>query len=430
MEGYYDGTIFHRVVKDFIVQGGDPTGTGTGGESIYGQPFKDEFHQRLRFVRRGLVAMANSGLNDNGSQFFITLGQTPELQNKHTVFGKVGGNTVYNLPKLGDVEVDRDDRPLYPARIVTTEVLGNPYDDIIPRSLARRKEGDERKHKSRSKATKNFSLLSFGEEAEEEEEALMEAAKERKVKSKSAHDLANDDRLSSVPAVETSEHVKRRGSEGEEAADEEEEDKVSSRIRKKLKKDVVEEEGHEPVELFADEKKKRKAELESLKKEAKELRKELKRERAGAPAEEKPEVAADTNNDAGDEGDNEMLADIKRQRNKYKQQKKQLAKDKGAREQQTLALLKKFQQKLQEANEPAADDDSAVAGGGDDDDDDNDDDNDEGWMHHRLEFEAHEGKVRDVNVHEADAFEISDPRNPINQRRREASKQKLKEKAW
>ncbi|TRZ04173.1 hypothetical protein DNTS_030918 [Danionella cerebrum] len=89
MEGYYDGTIFHRVVPEFIIQGGDPTGTGTGGESIYGRPFKDEFHSRLRFIRRGLVAMANAGPHDNGSQFFFTLGRADELNNKHTIFGKV-----------------------------------------------------------------------------------------------------------------------------------------------------------------------------------------------------------------------------------------------------------------------------------------------------------------------------------------------------
>jgi peptidyl-prolyl cis-trans isomerase SDCCAG10 len=95
MDGYYDDTIFHRVVAGFIVQGGDPEGTGTGGESSFedGKPFQDEFHSRLRFVRRGLVAMANSGVpNDNKSQFFITLDATMELQNKHTIFGKV--NTV------------------------------------------------------------------------------------------------------------------------------------------------------------------------------------------------------------------------------------------------------------------------------------------------------------------------------------------------
>ncbi|VDP19466.1 unnamed protein product [Soboliphyme baturini] len=89
LEGYYDNTIFHRVVPGFIVQGGDPSGTGLGGSSIYGEPFKDEFHSRLKFIRRGLVAMANGGPNDNGSQFFFTLEKAPELQDKHTVFGKV-----------------------------------------------------------------------------------------------------------------------------------------------------------------------------------------------------------------------------------------------------------------------------------------------------------------------------------------------------
>uniref|UniRef100_A0A8C7EI03 Peptidyl-prolyl cis-trans isomerase n=1 Tax=Nothoprocta perdicaria TaxID=30464 RepID=A0A8C7EI03_NOTPE len=89
MEEYYNNTIFHRVVPGFIIQGGDPTGTGSGGDSIYGAPFKDEFHSRLRFNRRGLVAMANAGPHDNGSQFFFTLGRADELNNKHTIFGKV-----------------------------------------------------------------------------------------------------------------------------------------------------------------------------------------------------------------------------------------------------------------------------------------------------------------------------------------------------
>ena len=105
MEKYYDKTKFHRVVKDFIVQGGDPTGTGEGGESIYGGTFRDEFHSRLRFVRRGLVGMANAGKDDNASQFFFTMAPTQELQNKHTLFGKVVGDTIYNMIKLQDVEI-------------------------------------------------------------------------------------------------------------------------------------------------------------------------------------------------------------------------------------------------------------------------------------------------------------------------------------
>ena len=84
--------------------------------------FQDEFHSRLRFVRRGLLAMANAGPHDNGSQFFFTLAETPELQNKHTIFGKVTGNTLYNMIKLQEVEIGVDDQPLYPHKIIKSEV--------------------------------------------------------------------------------------------------------------------------------------------------------------------------------------------------------------------------------------------------------------------------------------------------------------------
>ncbi|MGM0623128.1 MAG: peptidylprolyl isomerase, partial [Campylobacterota bacterium] len=87
--GYYDGQIFHRVIKNFMVQGGDPTGTGRGGESIWGEPFEDEFAPNLVFDRGGLLAMANSGRNTNGSQFFITTTATPWLNGRHTIFGEV-----------------------------------------------------------------------------------------------------------------------------------------------------------------------------------------------------------------------------------------------------------------------------------------------------------------------------------------------------
>lgn len=149
MEGYYNDTIFHRVVKGFIVQGGDPNGDGTGGESIYGAPFKDEFHSRLRFTRRGLVAMANSDKNDNGSQFFFTLGATPELQNKHTLFGKITGDTLFNMLKLEEGLVDHNERPFYPQKIIKAVILNNPFDDIVPRikSVEEKKEKKKLKEK-------------------------------------------------------------------------------------------------------------------------------------------------------------------------------------------------------------------------------------------------------------------------------------------
>lgn len=88
-KGYYDGIIFHRVIKGFMIQGGDPSGTGAGGESIWGKTFEDETNEYLTFDRPWLLAMANRGPNTNGSQFFITTVPTPHLNMKHTIFGEV-----------------------------------------------------------------------------------------------------------------------------------------------------------------------------------------------------------------------------------------------------------------------------------------------------------------------------------------------------
>ena len=133
LEGYYNNCIFHRIIKDFMIQTGDPTGTGKGGESIFGYPFKDEFDSRLRFTHRGLVAMANSGLpNDNGSQFFITLNECQWLNDKHTIFGRITGNTIYNVVAIGDVDTDKNDRPTdVVPKITKTEVTVNPFPDIV-----------------------------------------------------------------------------------------------------------------------------------------------------------------------------------------------------------------------------------------------------------------------------------------------------------
>ena len=90
MEGYYNNVIFHRIIKSFMIQTGDPTGTGDGGESIWNKEFPDEFHSRIRFSHRGMVAMANKNKpNTNGSQFFMTMDKCPWLDKKHTIFGKI-----------------------------------------------------------------------------------------------------------------------------------------------------------------------------------------------------------------------------------------------------------------------------------------------------------------------------------------------------
>jgi len=86
---YYDGIIFHRVIREFMIQGGDPTGTGRGGQSLWSEPFEDECDSGLSFDRKGLLAMANAGPNTNGSQFFITTERTSWLNGRHTIFGEV-----------------------------------------------------------------------------------------------------------------------------------------------------------------------------------------------------------------------------------------------------------------------------------------------------------------------------------------------------
>lgn len=88
-QNYYNGVIFHRVIKGFMIQGGDPTGTGRGGHSIWGNPFADEVKPQVTFSKKGILAMANAGPRTNGSQFFITTAPTPWLNGKHTIFGEV-----------------------------------------------------------------------------------------------------------------------------------------------------------------------------------------------------------------------------------------------------------------------------------------------------------------------------------------------------
>ncbi|CDS39346.1 peptidyl prolyl cis trans isomerase CWC27 [Echinococcus multilocularis] len=197
MEGYYDDTTFHRLVKGFIVQGGDPTGTGDGGESIYDGPFKTESHSRLSFNRRGLMGMACPEPNCNGSQFFFTLGEALELNGKHTLFGRVVGNTLFNMLRLSEVDVVNGDQPIRLHRILKTTVILNPYDDIVPRQIKPKKKTESNeKVQPTVKATKNFCLLSFGSEAEEEEEISSKAEEKFRSRGKSAHDLVSDESLS------------------------------------------------------------------------------------------------------------------------------------------------------------------------------------------------------------------------------------------
>lgn len=132
LDGYYKHTIFERVEKDFIAIGGCKSNQNDDDDDD-DEYFPDEFHSRLRFTRRGLLATANTNKNQNGSRFFFTLGSTPELQNKHTIFGRLKGNTVYTLVDLNECQVDEDFTPYSEQRITDVIIIENPYPELVPR---------------------------------------------------------------------------------------------------------------------------------------------------------------------------------------------------------------------------------------------------------------------------------------------------------
>lgn len=123
--GYYNGLTFHRIIKNFMIQGGDPTGTGAGGESIWKKPFKDEFKSGVIFDKAGILAMANAGPRTNGSQFFITTAPTPWLNGYHTIFGRVvqGMDTIAKLNNIATNGQRGGDRPLQSQKIIKATVL-------------------------------------------------------------------------------------------------------------------------------------------------------------------------------------------------------------------------------------------------------------------------------------------------------------------
>ncbi len=135
-KGYYNGIIFHRVIDNFMIQGGDPTGTGRGGESLWGKKFEDEFSPKLKHDGIGILSMANAGPGTNGSQFFITLVPTPWLDGKHTIFGKVvAGMDV--VKAIGKVEVDR---------------AGNkPLKDVVMKKVYLKSDAPEKKEEVKEK---------------------------------------------------------------------------------------------------------------------------------------------------------------------------------------------------------------------------------------------------------------------------------------
>jgi len=412
LEGYYDTVIFHRLVKDFVIQGGDPTGTGRGGESIYGAEFKDEFHQRLKYTRRGLVGMANSGTPDtNTSQFFITLGETPELQKKNTIFGKVSGDTIYNVLRMAELEVDGDERPLEPPFIKKCEILNNPFDDIIVRDIQHHPVEKEKKKKKKSqmKGTKNFKLLSFGDEAEEDEGEVQQASS-KLGKLVSSHDTGLDPKLSTEVAV-SEEQLKLDRVTIEEQA---------KSIKDKLKKELT---VVKAPDKLTTEKEKR---LGGLKEESDRLLQDIK-----GIGKEGTVAAEATKPSRDDDLAPEERATVNDFRKTLKETKlssnaKVQKMSKGAREKQTLEYLAKFtKQSIVDEEEEGKEEvllPEEIEG-----DEEEEMLNNFNLFTHSLVSADSKAKVKDANIVDDDTFEIYDPRHPINKRKREKDKKKAKE---
>jgi peptidyl-prolyl cis-trans isomerase SDCCAG10 len=193
LENYYNNCIFHRIIKDFMIQTGDH---GDGGSSIWGKEFGDEIHSRLRFNHRGIVAMANRNVaNSNGSQFFITMDKCTWLDKKHTIFGKIVGDTYFNAHSISDVPT-KDDFPIIDMipKIIRTEVVINPFTDIIPRILKEEVEVNKMENKKivDIKKLNNTNLLSFDDDFDDK----------NNIKIKALHEVAkNDKKLVNKPVV-------------------------------------------------------------------------------------------------------------------------------------------------------------------------------------------------------------------------------------
>ncbi|KAE9419536.1 hypothetical protein Angca_006616, partial [Angiostrongylus cantonensis] len=422
MEKYYNGTMFHRLVKDYIIQGGDPTGTGHGGESIYGKPFKDEFHQRLRFNRRGLVGMANAGKDGNGSQFFFTVGNNVrELDRRHTLFGKIVGNTIFNMLKMTECDIDDNERPKTIHKIINVDILTNPFRDIKPKKK-------EKKREKRPVETKKLNLLSFGDEAEEDDMEVDEVNRVLNKKGKSAHDILSDDaKLSKQVAVTADEMA--------DYEPDEDADRVAStvssvraRFAAKRKIEEVDDDGKDEdfEKMIDDERRKQEQErMEAIQAELKAMQKE--HIKALRKPKKKPE-------NEEEEQQSEALKMYQGLKLKFKSKSKNILKTKDPeRENQTMTILERFKKRLAASDQSAILHDKKIVI--EEETNDRDEEKKFGidldaedtvgdeWMKHKFEAEDDDPKVskaKDANLREEseDWYDIHDPRNKMNQRRR------------
>lgn len=374
---------------------------GESSEKLIVEPIKNEFHSRLRFSRRGcfkyivvyifyhpnlcsisgLVAMAQNEGTESSIEFFFTLDAAPELQNKHTIFAKVSGETIYNLLKLNESQTDAD-RPLYPHKINKVKILNNPFDDLVPSVETKRaKNENTQSKKKRQEGVKNFNLISFGEEAEQDEQEMEKIPKESKNHAETSS--SKTESSTSLKTKETKKQLQTSSNDPINPLDDSDSDYESTIEKEKL------------------------LELERQRKEIQDQIKDIKKQ-YHKDRKDKSQPKDVKEPQTQPQHEDETIRVYLDEKEKYKQKKLNV---KGkSREDFTLSLLAKFKNKLQSALESQPSDDG--------------ENSDENWLSHKLDFSESQAAVlaKDASKKEDDWYDIYDPRNPLNKRKRGAEK--------
>lgn len=338
--------------------------------------------------------MATNEGADNNMQFFFTLDQTPELQNTHTIFGKITGETIYNALKLNDTPTDQKERPINPHKINKVKILHNPFADLTPRvDRIKSSKDDKKDDKRRREGVKNFKLISFGEEAEQDEIEVVKTAKKSEPapstsSSKKSEKKEEKRKRSLTPPLPSKSSEK-------------------SSDKSKSKKRAIEEDSDSDYELSLE--KEKQSEIDRKKREIQEQIKDIKRQYH------KKDKKVEVEEPKSSKNENEVVQDYLDEKEKYKQQKEKTQLKGASRENFTLQLLAKFKNKLQGAVEK-----------GDDVNQENSDD--ETWLGHKLDFSESADAVlaKDASKKADDWYDIYDPRNPLNKRKRGGDGEKKK----
>ena len=284
---YYNGCHFFKIFKNFMIQTGDPTNTGSGGVSIYSEDFRDEFHSRLRFNHRGVVAMNNKNKpNSNGSQFFITLEKCEEMNKKFTIFGKVTGPTFFNAVNISNLSADEDGIPLMNnkdeiPKIINTEVVINPFKDLKPtvdisqfeknKNIDNEENNTNKKKKKKLKIKNITDKMFFNIDDEEENEKDKIEEKNEIKEDKENNDKKNEEQENKKEKVIDIEEKEENNSSKSEESESESKSLSSDNNEVQHAKQVLENEEPEKIN--------KRKNIDDYKKEINLLRQKIKREK-------------------------------------------------------------------------------------------------------------------------------------------------------